>query len=131
MDTPTLFAAKLSLNNLQLKANLGVSEAERDTPQDVQIDFTFYYKDLPETCDTDELSDGSVCYHHITKLISKHCDGWEFKTLEYMCISIYQLLRSEIDDSIRIRLRVTKSKPPIEEVLGGTAFEYNDLYENM
>ncbi len=116
----------ISLNHLMLKVNLGVTEEERKIPQDVKLDFKIYLKDAPKACESDDIND-TICYHEVTKIVEKFCHNQEFKLLEYMCFNLHKKIKKIFNKNVRLWIRVEKCKPPIDNLLGTTSFEYSDL----
>lgn len=124
------YAGVLTLNDLRLKVNLGVPDAERDTPQDVSFSFRFYFKELPDTCNTDDIK-GSICYHDVAKVIEQRCKNKEFRTLEYLGHFLYTALRNDLARDILIRLNVTKCNTPVEHLHGCASFECGDTISSI
>jgi len=122
------FSSTISLNDLRLSVNLGVSAVERDVKQEINVSFKFFFKHQPKACGTDDIKD-TVCYHEISDAVKKYCQGGEFKLLEYMCSGLYNAIRASINPDIKIWIRIEKCNPPIDGLLGSTAFEYTDIGE--
>jgi len=116
----------VSLNDLLIKANIGVTNEERDVPQDVKISFKLFYKDRPEGCKTDNIED-TVCYHKIANIVSNYCKVNKVSLLEYLCFELHKKIREVAPDNIKIWLKAEKCNPPIEGMLGGACFEYADF----
>ena len=120
------FSSVISLSNLKLAVNLGVTKEERDVRQQVNISFKFYLKDAPEACTTDNIHD-TVCYAEMAEIVRRHCNKKDFKLLEYLCYFLYREVRKNIPPDIKIWIGVEKCNPPIEGLVGSTAFEYTDI----
>ncbi len=116
----------ISLNDLLIKANLGVTKEERDQLQDIKISFKLLFEKLPKACQTDKLSD-TICYHKISNIAYEHCQTNKVHTLEYLCYELYKKVRNEIENNAKIWIKVEKCNPPIEGLVGSTSFEYSDF----
>ena len=116
----------ISVNSFKVSVNLGASQEERKLPQDVLISIKLYFNEAPKACFSDELED-TICYFKICETIKKYCADKEFKLLEYLNFSLYKQIRNNIDDNIKIWIKTEKAKPPIENLIGTTSFEYSDL----
>ena len=125
-STPSGFSSIISLNNLILSVNLGVTEDERKTPQKISVSFKFYMKGIPKSCETDNIED-TVCYAEMAELVKQHCSKKDFKLLEYLCYFLYEEIRKKIDPEVKIWVGVEKCDPPIEGLVGSTSFEYTDI----
>lgn len=116
----------ISLNDLLLKVNIGVTNEERDRPQDIKISFKLFYKDYPEGCLTDEINE-TDCYHKISEIASEYCKNNEVKLLEYICFGLHKKIRKVVAEDVKIWVKIEKCNPPIAGMLGGTSFEYADF----
>jgi dihydroneopterin aldolase len=116
----------VTLNDLLLKANIGVTEVERSCKQDLRLSFKLYFKDKPKACDTDKIED-TICYHEIANIALQYCSENDVKLLEYLCYGLYKKIKSKIGKKVNIWIKIEKCSPPIEGILGGTSFEYSDL----
>ncbi len=122
------FASVISLNDLKILINLGVSKKERSKEQEVNISFKFFFLDKPEGCVTDNIKD-TICYHQISDIINNFCKEKEFNLLERLCISLFNTIRPEIHESVKIWIQIEKCNPPIKNLNGTTSFEYTDLWQ--
>ncbi|MDA0781705.1 MAG: dihydroneopterin aldolase [Rickettsiales bacterium] len=116
----------ISLEGLLLKVNIGITEQERDIPQDIKISLKFFYKDFPSGCNTDNIAD-TVCYHKIADIVTSYCKSNKVKLLEYLCLGLHRKIRLIAPEDVVIWIRVEKCNPPIDGMLGGTSFEYGDF----
>lgn len=116
----------ISLNDLLIKVNLGVTEEERKKLQDIKISFKLFFNSLPKACESDDLND-TVCYHKISNIAHEHCKSNSVHLLEHLCYEIYKKVRKEIDGGAKIWIKVEKCNPPIEGLVGSTSFEYSDF----
>lgn len=116
----------VSLNDLLIKANIGVTAAEREIPQDIKISFKLLFNKMPKACETDDIAD-TVCYHEIAQIALSHCNNEKVKLLECLCFGLYKKIRNVVASDIKIWIKTEKCNPPIEGMLGGTCFEYSDF----
>jgi dihydroneopterin aldolase len=124
------YSSVVSLNDLMMKVNIGVTEEERNTVQDIKISFKLFFKTPPLACETDDLND-TVCYHKISGIVEEHCKANKVKLLEYLCLQLHKRVREVVDSSIKIWIKIEKCNPPIEGLVGSTSFEYCDFQENI
>jgi dihydroneopterin aldolase len=120
------YSSVISLNDFHAKVNIGVTEKERNTVQDIKISFKLFFKVPPFACETDDLND-TVCYHKISGIVAEYCKANKVKLLEYFCMQLHKQVRQVVDSSIKIWIKVEKCNPPIEGLVGTTSFEYCDL----
>jgi len=125
---PVGFSSVISLNDLRVYIRLGVGEDERKNPQEVNISFKFFSKEPPKGCITDDIND-TVCYYGVSSIINNYCNNREFKLLEYLCNSLCREVRESVPDNIKIWVKAEKCKPPIENLMGSTSFEYTDIWQ--
>jgi dihydroneopterin aldolase len=125
---PMGFSSVLSLSELNLPINLGITDDEMRNKQEVSISFKFFFKDKPLGCKTDNIKD-TVCYHEISNLVKEYCENKEFRLLEYICYGLYNKIKAAIPPNIKIWIRIEKCNPPIEQLVGSTSFEYTDVWE--
>ncbi len=116
----------ISLDDLLLKINLGVTDEEMNVPQDVKVSFKIYFKEPPLACSTDNVND-TVCYYKIACIIEEYCNNNKFRLLEYLCMQLHEAVREVVEKDIKIWIRVDKCRPPIKNLLGTTSFEYSDF----
>lgn len=122
---PTTFST-LTLRGLRVSAYVGWSEAERLSPQPIDIDICIQFAEPPPACRSDELAH-TVCYAELSNIIKTCAANQQFKLIERMA---YKLLRE-----IKIRLpagslgwiRITKLQIPIPDVHGNASFSYGDF----
>lgn len=122
------FSSIVSLSDLNLLINLGVTEHERHSKQAVNISFKFFFKQKPKGCETDNIED-TVCYHDVSNTVKEYCDNKEFKLLEYMCNGLYRAIRMLTPSDVKIWIKIEKCSPPIDGLIGSTSFEYTDIGE--
>ncbi len=125
---PAGFSSVISLNDLRVYINLGVGEDERKNVQEVNISFQFLSKEQPRGCITDDIND-TVCYHKISETIKNYCGNKEFKLLEFLCNGLYNEIKKITPPAMKIWVKVEKCKPPIDNLIGATSFEYTDIWQ--
>jgi dihydroneopterin aldolase len=116
----------VSLNDLLLKVNIGETKKERDIQQDKKIRFKLFYKNYPEGCITDEITE-TDCYHKIAEISSNYCHNNNVRLLEYLCFGLHKKIREVVASDVKIWVKIEKCNPPIAGMLGGTSFEYADF----
>lgn len=114
---------QIKLNNLSLNLHLGWPEEERQEKQEVSVDIILKFSTMPPGCETDDLTD-TICYDHLTKTITQHCQVKSYKLIEHLAYDIYQqikLLHTNIDCQVAIH-----KQPLIANLLGGARFICGD-----
>lgn len=101
--------ANLSLYQFSIQVSLGCTEAERAVLQQVILEITLHFAQLPPACMSDELSD-TVCYATLTHHIQRYCEGKSFKLLEHLSYQVYGFIKQQLND-LPITLSVTKCPP--------------------
>lgn len=119
------YSSVLSLTELKLQVSLGVTEEEREKPQNIKVCFKLFFSEVPKACFSDEIKD-TFCYYEIANAVEDYCKNKEFNLLEYLCYQLHGIVRQVVDKNIKIWIRVIKCDPPIAKVEGVTSFEYND-----
>ena len=117
------YKSAISLDDMLLKVKLGLTDREKDIPQDIKISFKLFFPDAPKACESDNIND-TICYYEIFKAIKEHCAQNSYRLLEYLCHQLYKEIRKMADSSIKIWIKIEKCNPPIEGFDGVTAFEY-------
>ena len=111
----------LRIHAARLHVRLGCGAPERALPQDVDMNVCVRFAALPAACESDELGD-TVCYAKLIEQARELCVGREFRTVEHLAYAIARRLRSEIPPDARLEVRVTKLRPPVDELEGGVSF---------
>jgi len=125
-DCNHCYPAILALDRLHLMLSLGVTEEERKVPQSVHLYLRVFFPTLPPSCLNDKLDD-TICYDKIVQQVQEYCRNKEFRLLEYVCFQLHTHLRSSIDPSIKLWLKIVKCNPPIKDMEGPTSFSYGDM----
>jgi dihydroneopterin aldolase len=110
----------LALNDLRLEARLGCGADERAKPQGVRFDLSVRFDRLPEGSKTDRL-DGTICYAELSEKLRALCKEREFHLIENLGYEAYR--RIDPGPPLKLWLRVTKLKPPVAGLEGGSSFE--------
>lgn len=114
----------LSLNTITLPVNLGVTDEERLTPQNIVIDVTIYLNQVPEACFSDNIDD-TFCYYKVFTTIEDICSNESFNLIEHLCYKIHISVKKLLHNS-NIKVRVQKTYPPISDRMESASFEYDD-----
>lgn len=114
----------LSLNGLRCRVRLGWEAQERLQAQWVSFDIAIRFASLPDGARTDRI-EGTVGYDQISRWMVELCAREEFRLLEKLGFQAYTLLRERIP-ACQIRVRVTKERPPIENLESGASFTVAD-----
>jgi 7,8-dihydroneopterin aldolase/epimerase/oxygenase len=110
----------VELRGLSVYTHHGVTEAEREIGQRLEIDVTF---DAP-SCDavlTDRLED-TVDYAEVTDIVVLAATERNYKTLERLCQVIGERLMERFGCE-SVRVRAAKPEPPLPVSIGEAAVE--------
>lgn len=121
--------SELSLNHFKTQVHLGCSDDERCIRQTVYFDVKVKFPKLPLGVLNDRLED-TVCYAALSDRISKVCEKTEFHLIEKLGGDVFSSLRELVPPQVKLRIQVTKEKPPIDNLLGGASFCLGDWDEN-
>ena len=119
-------SAQLSLEGLCYFVHLGCSEAERATPQEIQVSIILKFAQPPMACESDNLED-TLCYAHLEKEISKVCSSKSFQTVEHLAYLCWRSAKAQCKSEIEITIRVRKLNPPIGRANEGALVEIKGL----
>jgi len=125
MSVKAMKPNQMSLHEISSFVHLGCSAEERIHPQEIRIHLDLFFAVTPLACKTDQLSD-TVCYAKITNNIIQACKGQHFQTVEYLAQHCFRTIREIIDREIKMRLIVTKVRPPVSALQGGVSFCLGD-----
>jgi FolB domain-containing protein len=115
-----------SLEELEINMYLGVSAKERQKQQLVRISFYLHQQILPNVTIDDNAND-YLCYNKISQIIHDYCANKEFRTIEFLCYQIYQLIKKAVPTKVRVRIILEKCKPAMSFAVGSAKCEYGDL----
>lgn len=113
------------IRDFRLKLKLGWSAAERRRPQPVRFDVELRFPKPPRACRTDRLAD-TVCYDEATRRLVTALARREFRLLEHLAQEASRVLRQALPKGARLKLEVTKLKPPIRKLAGDVRFFLSD-----
>jgi dihydroneopterin aldolase len=116
----------LEFRGARLDVRLGCSDAERATPQAVDLDLRVRFAQLPRACESDDLSH-TVCYADLIDAARAACAGREFKLVERLAHELFLRLRPLVPNGAELWLRATKLHPPVEGLSGGVSFALGDF----
>src|SRR4051812_10502676 len=123
VDDSEILPCALALNDLRLDVRLGCGADERARPQGVRVDLSIRFDRLPEGTRSDRL-DGTVCYAEISEKLRALCKEREFHLIENLAYEAYR--RVHPGAPLKLWLRVTKLKPPVNGLEGGASFELGE-----
>lgn len=115
----------LRVNRIRLGTRLGCEKEERAQAQHVEVDLAFYAPALAEPSLADK--GDFICYDKISNALEAECKQNEYRLIEYLCLQLFNTVRSMTPQEVKIALRVTKCQIPVSFVLGGASFSYTDL----
>ena len=113
-------AVEVELRGLSIYTHHGVSEAEREVGQRLEIDVSF---DVPD-CDavlTDRVED-TIDYGDVTDIVALAATERSFRTLERLCHVIAERLVERYGCET-IRVRAAKPEPPLPLAIEAAAVE--------
>ena len=119
-DEELITSVEVELRGLSVYTHHGVTEAEREVGQRLEIDVSF---DVPD-CDallTDRLED-TVDYAEVTDIVVLAATERSYKTLERLCQVIGERLAERIG-SASVNVRAAKPEPPLPVAIDEAAVE--------
>ena len=119
-DRGTSPAVEVEIRGLSIYTHHGVTEAERETGQRLEIDVSF---DVPD-CDavlTDRLED-TIDYAEVCDIVALAATERSYKTLERLCHVIAERLTERFSCEAA-RVRAAKPEPPLPIALEQVAVE--------
>ena len=116
---------ELHLGRLELPVRLGWSEAERISPQPIELDLTLRFKEIPVACRTDQLND-TVCYGELSHLLKNWLSNQSFKLIEYLAHQMFVYIKERIPPDAELKIVLKKIKAPVENLHGGAVFTLGD-----
>lgn len=125
----THYAHILTVDRLQLAANLGFYTGERAKAQPIEVSFRLYFPTMPAYGSDDEaefLDYGVVC-----KWLSDFVTDREFKLLEFLAMELFRQVRKGLDvgghKDVKLWLRMNKVAAPVPGLTGGASYIHCDL----
>jgi dihydroneopterin aldolase len=119
-DSSAETSVQVELRSLSIYTHHGVTEAEREIGQRLEIDLDF---DVPE-CDavlTDRLDD-TIDYAEVCDIVALAATERSYRTLERLCHVIGERLMERFGCE-QVRVRAAKPEPPLPLALGEVAVE--------
>ena len=119
-DGEHLASVDVEIRGLSIFTHHGVTEAERETGQRLEIDVSF---DVPD-CDavlTDRLED-TVDYAEVCDIVALGATECSYKTLERLCHVIAERLMERFSCE-SVRVRAAKPEPPLPLAVEQVAVE--------
>lgn len=97
----------LEIQKLTIAVNLGVGEAERSTPQQVELDITYILPNF-KSLQTDEIDD-TIDYLQVSKSIIEHIKDKSYCLIEHLAYTIATILKNKFGMT-SITVAVNKKK---------------------
>ncbi len=111
----------LEIQQLRLKLYFGVGEEERKSLQDINLNITIIFNNLPKSCKSDDIND-ALCYDELTKEIQHFCSNNEFHLIESLSFKLYDHIKKNfLNPKDKMKLQVCKH-PPVERIKGQCCF---------
>ena len=63
----------------------------------------------------------------ISQIIHDYCTNKEFRTIEFLCYQIYQLIKKSVSTEVKVRVILEKRKPDMNFIVSSAKCEYSDL----
>ena len=99
--------ATIRIENLRLRAIIGINDWERQVRQDVIVN-VWMAADIEKAAKTDDIAD-TVDYKGLKNLIIEHVEGSDYGLIESLASSILRIVNSQ-DKVLAARVRVEKPK---------------------
>ena len=115
---------RLEILGFRTQVHLGVPEAERQTPQEVEFDVRLYWAEAPAGTHTDQLQD-TLCYGDICAALDATAQSRPFALIEALGCAAYEAIR-KLSAGPALEVTVKKLNPPIARLHGGAHFVYGD-----
>ena len=115
----------LTVNRLRLEVHLGAGDEERATLQPIEVSLQLHFPEIPAAC-TDDDSD-FICYDKLCTVLKELVAGRQFRLLEYLTMQMFGAVRAEVDEKIKLWIKVDKLQAPVEGLQGGTSFIHSDI----
>ncbi len=110
---------------MRVWAHLGCSEEEKLHPQLISITLEFHFNSPPLGMRTDRLED-TLCYLKTVENVQILIQNKRFNLIEHLANSIYEvisdLVKTENQDLLALKVIVHKVAPPVPGVHGGVSF---------
>jgi dihydroneopterin aldolase len=124
ISTPSVHYAALSLNKITVPVHLGVSDEERETPQNITVSIEIGMDEPLRACETDAISD-TFCYDTMLQLVEKTCQAKPYHLIEHLCYMVYISVK-KVAHNKDIRITVHKQYAPLSHKLESASFVFGD-----
>ena len=115
----------LEFAGARMLVQLGCSAEERSARQEVDLGVSIRFTEPPPGCETDELED-TISYSELIDSARALCAERQFKLVERLAAELFAHLRRELPPGAELWLRVTKLRPPVDDLHGGVSFSLGD-----
>jgi FolB domain-containing protein len=131
------YQACLHIDRLRLPVFLGYGEGEREKAQAVELDIRFFFRQRPDSCDSQAMP--FLCYDTLTQVLLRHVEDKEFQLIEFLAHELLRVIRANVAeqlpqlpaDDIRILLKLHKCHPPVPAIHGGVRIIVSDFPEGF
>ena len=96
----------IEIRKLTILVNLGVSEEERRTPQQIEID-VHYTPAKSEAILTDSIAD-TIDYVDISNIVKSTATQKPFRLIEHLAVSVAESIKQEKTDCMAVKVEVHK-----------------------
>jgi len=115
----------LRVPSYKSQVKIGCTEEERQSPQTVSFSVEIKFDEMPLGCNSDSLDD-TICYAEVCKALEKVATAKSFCLVEHLAAESYSALLPLLKKGAKLRLGVTKEKPPIAGIESGVEFVLKD-----
>jgi FolB domain-containing protein len=116
---------RLEVRDFRTLVRLGLKPLEKENPQEVAWNIQMDFPELPAGSKTDLLKD-TIDYEALCTTVKKIAQSKHYDLIEAMSFEVYENLKKLMSPGVRLRVEVQKLNPPIDQLLGGTAFSLSD-----
>ena len=119
--------SKLNIRDLRSNVILGVRTKERSESQEISINFSIDYYNLPKGCVDDNVKH-TMCYDQLCSLVVAVSKSKPYKLIEHMSFAIMHSIKELFRNSksgisySEIQVEVIKLSAPIPSLKGGASF---------
>ena len=125
----THYGQIFTINRLQLAVHLGYYDDERGEKQPIEVDMRLYFPAPPDCARTDKAP--FIDYAILVEAVKACAASRQFALIEYLATELFsvssKILAERCGPDIRLWLRLTKTKAPIEGLAGGASYVLSDL----
>jgi len=101
----------ITLKDLALKLNLGLTSQERSKKQTVLLQIRILFPKKPLACISNDIKD-TVCHSTLIKIIQDFCKNKTFILIEELSEQLLNLIKNNIPNKCKVCLQVQKKRPP-------------------